>query len=278
MVITLAGDVAQSRHTATSVTIIGFIDPSKPASKNGDPDRVRMVIVGGPTIDSTATPSTPVRQIAFNAFLDSTAAPKSNKVGSGTFTWPASGPVSNGTLVGDDVSMSKYFQREEDRISFFAPLTTSQPNIYATLFSSSLTPPPPEAAPISELTIDSIAWGLRLLSILACRGALQAPSVLTGAACVVSVAGSVTVPRILNKINEVAAKIKKSGTRAPSGGTPAPQPPAVTPTAPQPNQPPPGPIWTQCYSSITCPPGWECVNGQCVYVGPIDGSQGIDLP
>ncbi|KVH72223.1 hypothetical protein WJ41_13915 [Burkholderia ubonensis] len=256
--LTISGDVASAQYLGTTMTIDGFVDPSKAPDASGHPIRSRMQI-GGAVQLAAATATT--TQITVTAYLGDSSLVNTKKVGVGVFTVPAMGPVSAGSYVGDDVSMATNLPLEAQRLAFFAPFARSQAGLYVSLMADVS---PPSSAPVSKPVYVAITAGLWFVAGAACRS-LAVPNLLSVLGCVGSLVAAVAVPVGLDMINEAAARVKKSGTPAPAPS--APPPPAESPGGATPSPTPPPP-WEQCYSSLTCPPGYECQGGQCVYVAP----------
>jgi hypothetical protein len=264
---------AQNNYDATarrsSISIQGFVNPNLPVGVNGQPARSRIDIENS-MLFSANFPYDPY-QVKITAKYHDAAQAQARALGTGIFTLGQN--LDTGNYNGPDFSMLTFFPEETDRINYFIPFTKQLP-LYATI-GQTLPPPRPQ---IPQRTIDGVSTLLWVGAGAACfnPGLWITPwtIALKLAACGITVYGAVTLPSKLERVNRIGAAPPR-GANAPASTSPATSPAAPgTPSGP--NNPvkqgPDGSFIATCFSSITCPPGWECVNGECIYtgVGPAD--------
>jgi len=247
----------------SSIMIQGFADLNLPAAANGQPVRSYSNIEN--TIEfGAAWPYDPWR-VKITAMHRDAAQAQAKPLGTGIFSLGQT--LDTGNYNGPDFSMLTYFPQETERINYFVPFTRQLP-LYATI-GNTLPSPDPK---IPQRTIDGVATLLWVGAAAACfnPGLWVTPwtIALKLAGCGVTVYGAVTIPSKLERVNKIGVNPPRGAT-APASTTPPATSPSGTPGTGgnSTQQGPDGIFISSCFSSFTCPPGWECVNGQCIYTG-----------
>lgn len=205
--------------------------------------------------------------------------PQPVTIGKGKATIAPGDAPSKAGYVGDDLALEKVFPSEMRALGHFDIAFQANPTLFAGWFS-----PPSGSKPASGAKKElfppavrlTVTGGLWVLAAIACKG-LAVPSPLTVGGCAVGVLAAVGVPLAMDLANTA---VNYGTHNSINDKTPSPTP-TIDPSVQMPSgnsgqsggSPPP---WLTCSSSLTCPPGFMCVGGICVYIGTPDGNVDID--